>query len=408
MKAEETKDGAIVSIAVTVDADEVSRWLDRSDEFSQGVDWAVASQDALKRAVTSQAEYELLNERRPSPLTRPLIVAARDLQEGSPFQFTISFAELPASDLTGYEPIALPLRRPEVTDDEVQKLFESAIGSVTATTPKGDGAVVEDGDTVDIALESVSEGKVYHPLTASKRYYELGSGFMPKDFDDMLRGMAVGQRSSVNLKVPRSDTPYDEPSGYLDVRVTATVNGIMRDSAASVDDAWVRAQFPGIAGVDDLKKSLRRQLQAEKDDMYAQSGASLILRKLAERLQDNSIPDAVLELQAQEALESIREQLADQGRTMEDFLERQNMDENSLRMSLMMDVRAQDRQMMALDAWARHYGLQPTEDDRERYRALVAKDVGAEEAEQILGTMYEGALDESVLRMMAQRAAAAS
>ncbi len=408
MRAEETKDGAIVSIAVIVEADEVACWLAQSEGFSQGVDWATASQDRLKHAVTARAEYELLNERRPSPLTRPLIVAAQDIQEGVPFEFTISFAVLPASDLTDYEPIALPLRRPEVTDDEVQKLFEATIGGVTATTPKGDGAVVEDGDTVDIALESVSDGKVYHPLTASKRYYELGSGFMPKDFDDMLRGMAVGQRASVDLKVPQADTPYDEPSRYIDVRVTATVKGIMRDSASSVDDAWVQSQFPGIAGVDDLKRALRRQLQAEKDDMYAQSSAELLLRKLAERLQDGSIPDAVLELQSQEALENIRTQLDAQGRTMDEFLERQNMDEKALRLSLMMDVRTQDRQMMALDAWARRYGLRPTEEDRERYRALVARDVGAEAAEQILGAMYEGALEESVLRMMAQRAAAAS
>lgn len=408
MKAEERKEGAIVSIAVTVDADEAARWLAESGEYPQGVDWAAASQDALKRIVTARAEYELLNERRPSPLTRPLIVAAQDLGEGEPFEFTISFAELPASELEGYEAIALPRERPQATDDEVQRLFESTIGGVTATTPKGEGAVVEDGDTVDIALEAVTEGKVYHPLTASKRYYQLGSGFMPKDFDEMLRGMAVGQQAAVELKVPQSDTPYDEPSRYIDVRVTATVKGIMRDSASSVDDAWVRSQFPGIAGVDDLKKALRSQLQAEKDDMYAQSSAGLILRKLADRLQDGSIPDAVLELQAQEALENIESQLAAQGRTMEEFLERQNMDEKQLRLSLMMDVRTQDRQMMALDAWARHYGLQPAEEDRERYRTLVAKDVGPEAAEQILAGMYQGALDEAVLRMMAQRNAAAS
>lgn len=408
MKTEEQKEGAIVSIAVTVEPDEATRWIAEFDEGSQAQAGSAELRDDPRRIVTARAEYELLNERRPSPLTRPLIVASRELEEGVPFEFTVSFAELPAGELGDYEAIALPRQRPEVTDDEVQKLFESAISEVTATTPKGEGAVVEDGDTVDIALEAVTDGKVYHPLTASKRYYQLGSGFMPKDFDDMLRGMAVGERSTVDLKVPQSDTPYDEPSRFIDVRVTATVNGIMRDSASSVDDAWVRSQFPGIAGVDDLKKSLRRQLQAEKDDMYAQSSAGLVLRKLADRLLDGAVPDAVLELQTQEALENIESQLSAQGRTMEEFLERQNMDEKSFRLSLMMDVRTQDRQMMALDAWARHYGLQPTEEDRERYRSLVAKDVGVEAAEHILAGMYQGALDESVLRMMAQRGAVAS
>lgn len=401
MKADEQKKDSIVQIDITVEPGEVSHWLAEAEGFEDGVDWN--AQEALKSAITARAEYELLNSRVPSPLTRPLIVATEDVAEGAPFNFSMSFAELPQGELSDYSHVDLPRKKPEVTDEEVQKLFENAIGSVTATTSKGEGAVVEDGDTVDIALESVADGKIYHPLTASKRYYDLGSGFMPKDFDDTLRGMKVGEKASVDLKVPQSDMPGGDVTGYLDVRVTVTVNDIMLDTAASVDDAWIRAQFPGIAGVDELKAALRQQLAMEKEDMYAEAAESLLLRKLADRLVDGSVPDAVLELQSAEALKNIQQQLDEQGRTLEEFMERQGMDEQQLKLSLMMDVRTQDRQMMALDAWARHYGLEVTPDDQEHYVALIAKGIGGEAAEKVVETMYDGALEESVLRMVAQR-----
>lgn len=403
MRKEERSVDSIVEVDVVVEPEEVESWLSESDEFGDDAEWGDAPQERLKSAVVARAEHELLNERIPSPLTRPLMVATEDVRKGEPFRFSMSFAVLPTAELSSYERISLPGKRPEVTDEELRRLYESTIGGVMATTPKPDGAVVEDSDTVDLSLESESEGKAYHPLTASKRYYEMGSGFMPKDFDDMLRGMKVGETATVDLKVPKADTPTSESDGYRDVRVKATVNGIMSDDASSVDDDWIRAQFPGIAGVDELKGALRSQLAAEKDAMYLEAVESLLLQKLASRLEGANIPDAVIELQAAEALEAVRRQLEEQGRTLDDFMKAQNMDEQQMRISLMMDVRDQDRQMMALDAWSRHYGLRPTREDRDEYVSLIANGVGADEAEKVLATMYDGALEESVLRMMAQR-----
>ena len=403
---EQTSENGRVAIEVTVEPSEVKAWALESGFVEEGTDWGDdGTQRKLKSAIAARVEHALLNDRRPSPVTHPVIVSKDEVAEGEPFSLEASFFCCPSAELSSYEPIEIAWKRPVVSDEEVEQQHFEAIQSVSPTTPKAEGAQVEQNDTVDVSMLATSEGREYPALTAKSRLYDLGQGFMPKAFDDALLGLTVGQTAACDLKVPIADDASTASSDegetkYRDVHVEMRVEGIYSDDVSTVGDEWIAAHFPGIKSVADMREGLRSSLQAERDARFDQAAGEQVMRKLTSRL-DVALPDDLLRAQFEQALSDMRAQLSEQGMSLEDYMNAENLDGRQLEFMMMSGIRSQDRQMMALDAVARHEGFSVTQADRDRYVSMLACDMGPDEARSVVAAMYDAAFDEAVLRMMA-------
>ncbi len=403
---EQVSEGGRVAIEVTVDALEVKAWVLESGLVEEGTTWdGDDTQRKLKSAIAARVEHALLNDRRPSPVTHPVIVSKDAVAEGEPFSLEASFFCCPVAELSSYDPIEVAWKRPVVSDEEVERQLFETIKSVSPTTPKAEGARVGKDDTVDVSMRATSEGREYPALTAKSRLYDLGQGFMPKAFDDALLGLTVGQTAACDLKVPVSDgvATASEDGGetkYRDVHVEMRVEGIYSDDVSTVGDEWIAAHFPGIKSVADMREGLRSSLQAERDARFDQAAGEQVMRKLTARL-DVVLPDDLLRAQFDQALSDMREQLSEQGMSLEDYMNVENLDGRQLEFMMMSGIRSQDRQMIALDAVARHEGFTVKQADRDRYVSMLAYEMSPDEAHAIVDSMYDAAFDEAVLRMMA-------
>ena len=141
---EQTSENGRVAIEVTVEPSEVKAWALESGFVEEGTDWGDdGTQRKLKSAIAARVEHALLNDRRPSPVTHPVIVSKDEVAEGEPFSLEASFFCCPSAELSSYEPIEIAWKRPVVSDEEVEQQLFEAIKSVSPTTPKAEGAQVE-------------------------------------------------------------------------------------------------------------------------------------------------------------------------------------------------------------------------------------------------------------------------
>ncbi len=73
---EQTSENGRVAIEVTVEPSEVKAWALESGFVEEGTDWGDdGTQRKLKSAIAARVEHALLNDRRPSPVTHPVIVS---------------------------------------------------------------------------------------------------------------------------------------------------------------------------------------------------------------------------------------------------------------------------------------------------------------------------------------------
>lgn len=371
--------------------------LDLSDEKTQV---------AAKRAVMQVGSECILDDKLPSPMETPWIGAKDDLEKGESFAFTIRYAALPARELSSYGPATVRLPTIKVSEQEIDDEIAEMLKTVPAAQERPEGSVVEQGDTVEISMEATSDDVRYEALSSKLRQYRLGDNFLPPAFDEALLGLHVGEEADCELLIEHKEhaddpEPADEDKAYTPVTVHLKLLRILRDDTSVIDDSFVRRQFPGIGGVSQLREGIRKEIFEAKNLMVEEQKISTVLGELSKRVQ-GGIPDAIYDAYYDMVVQNFDAKLAEEGQTHESFLQQEEIDEGEFRMRVMWDIRGQLLGAMALDAWARHYGISASEDDVNDFLNYVNDAEGAEAVQKLEEAPYHGGIVESARRHLAQ------
>lgn len=412
MKTEEKAlEQSRIELTVTVEPEEVREWIaawceknEREGGLLSSFDTCDLADEAVQRkakgALLAYGDYAVMDNRTPSPLARPVLVARSEVTRDEPFSFSIIYIPFPQMNLTSYDPVEVRVMPIVVTEEEIDQRVRDMIKDMPATQSKAAGAVVEVGDTVEISMKATANGEPYSALTSSMREYRIGDLFMPQAFEDMLVGMGVDDVASCDLVVPKVQEPKEE-GDFCEVTVEVKVLRIMRDDVSSLSDESVRRLFPGMGSLEQLRRGVRQTIVDEKRLMQRDYKLGRVMDALARRV-DAPLPDEVYEAQYEASLRGLDEQLKAAGMTRDEFFKGQNTNESQFRIAAMMDIRSQLTQSIALDAVARHAELEPTDADRAAFFTMVAQTEGEEAVRDLQEGSYAAALDESIKRLMAQ------
>ena len=80
------------------------------------------------------------------------------------------------------------------------------------------------------------------------------------------------------------------------------------------------------------------------------------------------------------------QQAKQQGMDLEDMLGQQGIDQQQFSMQMMFQVREMLTQGFSLDAWARHYNIEPTEDDMKDFLKMMSPQANSQDK---LDEMFE-------------------
>ena len=164
-----------------------------------------------------------------------------------------------------------------------------------------------------------------------------------------------------------------QAKGELDYGVSAAKNSqnfhvkvevlaIMEHARPKITDEWVAKNMPFYKSADEFRQKTREEIEKQMRNISENEAWYSSVQKLSERF-NGTIDDYFYETTRDELLKGYEAQARAQGLDLQDYLGMQGLDEKQFNMMLMMEVRDTLVQGYCLDAWARHYHIEPTEKD---------------------------------------------
>ena len=200
-------------------------------------------------------------------------------------------------------------------------------------------------------------------LTTPTRLYGLGTGLFPAAFDAELVGMKKGQKKEFSIDVPAEPTVMTQPlmgktsKINFEVEVQAVKNKVLPE----VTDEWVKDTL-GFENVADLRTRVADSILEQKEEVLPRIKENQCLSKLADRLQ-GEVPEAMCEEAETSLLQDFFQQLQRQGVSFDAYLKQQGITPDRFKEDVKAQAADMTKQDLALDAWARHYSIEVTDED---------------------------------------------
>ncbi|MCL2136126.1 MAG: trigger factor [Coriobacteriia bacterium] len=329
------------------------------------------------------------------PLDTPDMSSIEPAVEGESYTYSFTFTVEPDFELSSYEPVEIELPSDEPTAEEIQSRVDTMLGYYAEFEEVTDRPS-QSGDTLMLDMTTTHDGERVDSLSGDTVPFEIGVDDMPEAFTENLTGVGVGDEVSFDFQLPFFDDP-DE--GEQDLHVEATVKGISVKVLPELTDEWVQERLD-YESAEVFRQLLTDSLKSQKQANVESLKQHRIADAIADRLLGDP-PEILVSEVAQDIYNDIFLALQKQGVTLDAYLASSNQDADEFRESVQSQALTNARQSMALDAWARHYGLVATDEDiRTEFERSETDDIDATiKYWEALGRMSE--LRRGILRMKA-------
>lgn len=307
----------------------------------------------------------------------PPSVAPVQAAPGQPLRFTVTVDIEPEVEIGDSRSFELPRPETAPSEAEVDELLEqvrlqrSTWVPVERAAARGDRvrgrihraampgyvpeAAAEDHDH-DHDDDHDHRGPATHDIDL-----ELGDERAWPELTDNLTGLSAGQKADFERTETEEDV--ERQRGY-----EIEVDEVLERKLPEVNDDWASSLAAAIETVDDLRRQLGDQVQAQKVEQAGQQRSDALLDQLRERY-PVTLPVAVVEREALQMARSYANNLARQGF---DF-ERQQLPWEQLMEEIRPQAEKRAHSSFLLDRIARDDGVEATADDLERALEIMAR-----------------------------------
>jgi len=193
-----------------------------------------------------------------------------------------------------------------------------------ATYTAIEGRPLADGDFAQVALDGkpkVGEGQ---PVHMDDVLVEIGGKNTMPEFSEHLRGASAGDEKTFEVKYPEDSSDQRLAGQTFDYSVK--VLSLKSKTLPELNDDFAK-ELGDFSGIDDLKKRIRENMEAEKKHTAEHEAKDKLVAELVKR-NDFDVPEAMVDRQIDVRLERGLRALAAQGMRSEDM---KKMDLNRLR-----------------------------------------------------------------------------
>ena len=302
----------------------------------------------------------------------PPSVAPVQAAPGEPLRFTVTVDVEPEVEIGDSRSFELPRPETEPSEAEVDELLEqvrlqrSTWVPVERAAARGDRVrgrihrAAMPGYEPDAAVE---DDKADHDQRGPATHdidLELGDERAWPELTDNLTGLSAGQKADFERTETEDDV--ERQRGY-----EIEVDEVLERKLPEVDDDWASSLAATIETVDDLRRQLGEQVQAQKTEQAGQQRTDALLDQLRERY-PVTLPEAVVEREALQMARSYANNLARQGFD----LERQQLPWEQLMEEIRPQAEKRAHSSFLLDRIARDDGVEATAEDLERALEIMA------------------------------------
>ena len=290
-------------------------------------------------------------------MSRPTIDVIQ-IEKGKPFIFTAEVAVRPEVKLGDYKGIEVTQVDTSVSDEEIDEAIERERERNGRDVTVEDRAI-EDGDTAVIDYEGFCDGEAFDGGQADNYSLKIGSGSFIPGFEEQLIGKNAGEDVDVNVTFPEE---YHAPElAGKDATFKVKIHEIKTRELPELDDEFAQdvSEFDTF---EEYKVSVKERLEKTKADSAksAQMNEALDQVTAAAKIE---IPDAILETRADDMINQFAQQLAQQGLSMDQYMQYSGQTREQLRESVLPDAETRVRSELVLDEIAKVENIEITEAD---------------------------------------------
>ena len=292
------------------------------------------------------------------PIAKPEFDETDLVEAGKPYTFSFTVTVKPEIEISSYEPVEIELPAEGTTDAEIDEQIDALREHYYSFEDASAATKVKEDSYIDLAMKATDDkGEEIPSLTTENRPYGLGANLFPAEFDEQLVGLKKGQTATFTLDMP-ADPPImlSALAGKTEkINFEVEVKVVKKKIVPEVNDEWAKEQM-GFESVEDL-------------------------RALAERV-EGDVPEAMLEDAEASLIQDFFQQLQSQGMTFDVYLAQQGITPDQFKEDVKKQAEDMSKQDLALDAWARHFGMEATaEEVTEEFVKSGVEDPAALEAE---------------------------
>jgi trigger factor len=270
-----------------------------------------------------------------APVSQPRVTDLQ-LTDGAPLRFKASFEVLPQVEIVGYQELRPEKPDTSVSDAEVETALDRLREQHATYSAVEEDRGLEDGDFAQVELNGMPKnGAVAPPATspANKKdkgkdkdaaspihldevLVQVGGEDTLKEFSENLRGAKANEQRTFD--VTYAEDFSDRRLAGKTFVYTLAVKAIKRKQLPELTDDFAKEVGAEFQTVDDLRKRVRDNMEAEKQHAAEHEAKEKMVDELVRR-NEFPVPESLVEHQIDVRLERGLRALAAQGMRTEDM-----------------------------------------------------------------------------------------
>ena len=295
------------------------------------------------------------------PIARPEF-DIEQIEKGKDFIFKAIVDTKQEIALGEYKGLEVEAIDGEVTDKEIEQYLDMMRGKQATVRELTDAdAVVEKWDVANINFTGRKDGIEFEGGAARGYDLTIGSGSFIPGFEEQVEGMKLGETRDINVTFPEV-YPAEELAGKA-VVFEVTVNAIKRKQLAELNDEFAK-DVSNFETLEEYKADIKATLTEEKAAEIQNRYKAEVAQKAAE-LSDVVAPESMVKAEAENFMNDIRFQFAQQGISLEQYLQLTNGNMEDIEKECNMRAESAVKEQLVFEAIAEKEGLEVTDEDLE-------------------------------------------
>ncbi len=326
------------------------------------------------------AANQLINQEYPKAVdesgldivSRPTI-DVEQIEKGKPFIFTAEVAVKPEVTLGKYMGVQVTRIDTTVTDEEVEAEINKEREN-NARTVTVEDRPVQEGDTAVIDYEGFVDGESFEGGKGENHSLVIGSHSFIDTFEEQLIGKNTGDELTVNVTFPEEYHAKELAGKPAEFKVK--INEIKAKELPELDDEFAQdvSEFDTLA---EYRESVKAKLAERKENAARRDKEEEAIAKIVDKSK-MEIPEAMIETQIDNMVDNFASRMAQQGLTMEQYMQFTGMNVEKMREQMRPDALKRIQNSLVLEQIAKEENIEVTDEELEAEITKMAEMYGME------------------------------
>ena len=300
---------------------------------------------------------EALAESGVDVVSRPSVDVVQ-IEAGKPFIYTAEVAVKPEVTLGKYMGVTVTKVDTSVSDEEVDAAVERERNNSARTVSVTDRPVAM-GDTAVIDFEGFVDGVAFDGGKGTNHSLEIGSHSFIDTFEDQLVGKNSGEEVEVNVTFPEQYQAEELAGKPATFKVK--INEIRAKELPELNDEFVQdvSEFDTMA---EYREDVKKKLVERKENAAKGTKEDEAIQKIIDKSK-MEIPDAMIDMQAENMIEEFAQRISAQGMSFEQYLQFSGMTVDKLKEQVRPEAVQRIQSSLVLEQIAKEENIVASDED---------------------------------------------